>query len=99
MSQLERSDMEWILHQKMFYTINTMSEAIRESSTLEDLSEVDKQIKILRDEEGWSEENLEPLLKLLQERQKSVGETQHASGEESPKSTDATALERSYSTA
>ena len=78
---------------------NTMSEAIRESSTLEDLSEVEKQNKILRDEEGWSEENLEPLLKLLQERQKSMGETQHVSGEEPPKSTEATALGSTEATA
>ena len=78
MNKLDSDDIEWIIHQKMAYTSITMAEAIRECSTLSDLSEVEAQIEMLMDE-GWDTKSLEPLTKLAQARRESIGANKHTS--------------------
>ena len=71
MSKLNSDDIEWIMQQQMDYTNSTMAEAIRDCDTLSDLSEVEAQIKMLK-EEGWDTKSLEPLTKLAQARRESI---------------------------
>ena len=78
MNKLDSDDIEWIIQQKMAYTSITMAEAIKECSTLLDLSEVEAQIQMLK-EEGWDTKSLEPLTKLAQARRESIGANTHIS--------------------
>ena len=66
------------MQQQMDYTNSTMAEAIRDCDTLSDLSEVEAQIKMLK-EEGWDTKSLEPLTKLAQARRESIGANKHTS--------------------
>ena len=78
MSKLNSDDIEWIMQQQMDYTNSTMAEAIRDCNTLSELSEVEAQIEMLK-EEGWDTKSLEPLTKLAQTRRESIGANTHVS--------------------
>ena len=78
MSKLNSDDIEWIMQQQMDYTNSTMAEAIRDCNTLSELSEVEAQIEMLK-EEGWDIKSLEPLTKLAQTRRDSIGANPHVS--------------------
>ena len=76
MNKLDSDCIEWIIHHKMAYTSITMGEAIRECSTLSDLSEVEAQIEMLKNE-VWDIKSLETLTNLVQEHRESIGANPH----------------------
>ena len=73
MSKLNSDDIEWIMQQHLGLLLAPLgiAAAIRDCDTLSDLSEVEAQIKMLK-EEGWDTKSLEPLTKLAQARRESI---------------------------